>query len=259
MRIGKNAPRPTQSKGEPTMHILLVEDDARLAKRMQRVLSEERHTVEVVGDGKSAILQAEGGSFDCLILDILLPEMNGIAVCRWLREHEVTTPILLLTALSSVHDKVHGLDTGADDYLTKPFSFDELLARLRALERRKDTGFQGTTSLHLGSLSLHLLTHRVQADAVTIELTAREFALLEYLLRHPHRAMTRNQILSAVWPSDTDVNSTVVDTYIHYLRSKIEAYPGTPELRTIRSVGYMLTYSSRENEVGFPQTGGKKL
>lgn len=240
------------------MHILLVEDDARLAKRMQRVLSEERHTVEVVGDGKSAILQAEDSTFDCLILDILLPEMNGIAVCRWLREHGIMTPILLLTALSSVHDKVRGLDTGADDYLTKPFSFDELLARLRALERRKDTGLQVTTSLQLGSLSLHLLTREVQADAVTIELTAREFALLEYLLRHPHQAVTRNQILTAVWPSDTDVNSTIVDTYIHYLRSKIEPYAGAPELRTIRSVGYMLTHPPKENEEGSSQAGGGK-
>lgn len=237
------------------MHILLVEDDARLAKRIQRVLCEERHTVEVVGDGTSAIFQAEDCTFDCLILDILLPEMNGIAVCRWLREHGVTTPILLLTALSEVHDKVRGLDTGADDYLTKPFSIDELLARLRALERRKDAGLQVTTALQMGSLSLHLLTRRVQVDAVTIALTVREFALLEYLLRHPHQTMTRNQILTAVWPSDSEVNSTIVDTYVHYLRRKIECYPGAPHVRTIRSIGYMLTMPPCEDEHPSPEKG----
>ncbi len=230
------------------MHILLIEDDRRLAKRIQRVLVEERHLVEVVHDGKSALLQA-GGEFDCLILDILLPGMNGIAVCRWLREHAITTPILLLTALGEVQDKVRGLDTGADDYLTKPFVFDELLARLRALERRKATTLQITTHLHLGPLSLNLLTREVRVDSVSITLTVREFALLEYLLRHPHQAVTRTQILAAVWPSDTEVNTTIVDTYIHYLQAKLEQYPGAPQLRTIRSIGYMLTLQAGEDEL----------
>ena len=234
------------------MHILLVEDDTRLAKRMRDVLRSERHTIEVVGDGKSAIREAQTGAFDCLILDILLPEMNGLAVCRWLRDHAITTPILLLTALDEVSDKVRGLDTGADDYLTKPFSFDELLARLRALERRKTSPFQVATHLRLGSLSLNLLTRVVQVDTTSIELTVREFALLEYLLRHPQQAVTRNQILSAVWPSDADVNTTIVDTYIHYLRTKIECYPGTPSVRTIRSIGYMLTLHTQEQEPSQP-------
>src|SRR5260370_19614837 len=230
------------------MHILLVEDDTRLAKRMRDVLRSERHTIEVVGDGKSAIREAQTGAFDCLILDILLPEMNGLAVCRWLRDHAVTTPILLLTALDEVADKVRGLDTGADDYLTKPFSFDELFARLRALERRKTSPFQVATHLRLVSLSLNLLTRVVQVDTTPIELTVREFALLEYLLRHPQQAVTRNQIISAAWPSDADVNTTIVDTYIHYLRTKIECYPGTPSVRTIRSIGYMLTLHTQKQE-----------
>lgn len=230
------------------MHILLVEDDARLARRLARVLTEERHTVEVVGDGKQAILHVQESNFDCLILDILLPEMNGIAVCRWLRTHAITTPILLLTALDEIQDKVRGLDTGADDYLTKPFSFEELLARLRALERRNTPALQVTTQLRLGSLSLHLLTREVQMDAVRIDLTVREFALLEYLLRNSHHALTRAQILAAVWPSDTDVNTTIVDTYVHYLRTKIEGYPGAPHVRTIRSIGYMLTLSPHEDK-----------
>ncbi len=237
------------------MHILLIEDDARLARRMQRVLREERHTVDVVDDGKTAILLAESGSFDCLILDVLLPAMNGLAVCRWLREHAVTTPILLLTALDDVQDKVRGLDTGADDYLTKPFSFEELLARLRALERRKTPALQVTTQLQLGSLSLHLLTREVQVDAVRIDLTVREFALLEHLLRHPHHALTRAQILTAVWPSDTEVNTTIVDTYVHYLRTKIEGYPGAPAVRTIRSIGYMLTMPAHDDEHPSPEKG----
>jgi len=161
-----------QEREDRDMHILLVEDDERLARRLARVLTEERHTVEVVGDGKQAILHAQGDDFDCLILDILLPEMNGIAVCRWLRAHAITTPILLLTALDEIQDKVRGLDTGADDYLTKPFSFEELLARLRALARRNTPALQVTTQLQLGSLSLHLLTREVQLDAVRIDLTA---------------------------------------------------------------------------------------
>jgi len=234
------------------MRILLIEDDRRLAKRIQRVLVEERHLVEVVHDGKSA-LQLGGGDFDCLILDILLPGMNGIAVCRWLREHAITTPILLLTALGEVQDRVRGLDAGADDYLAKPFAFDELLARLRALERRKTSTLQVATYLHLGPLSLNLLTREVRVDTVPIALTVREFALLEYLLRHPHQALTRTQILAAVWPSDTEVNTTIVDTYIHYLRAALkvacERYPGAPCLRTIRSIGYMLTLKADEDEL----------
>jgi DNA-binding response OmpR family regulator len=236
------------------MRILLIEDDRRLAKRIQQVLVEERHLVEVVHDGKSALLQASG-AFDCLILDILLPGMNGIAVCRWLREHAITTPILLLTALGDVQDKVRGLDTRADDYLTKPFVFDELLARLRALERRKTNTHQVTTHLRLGPLSLNLLTREVQVDSVPIALTVREFALLEYLLRHPHHALTRTQILAAVWPSETEVNTTIVDTYIHYLRAKIERYPGTPRLRTIRSIGYILTWQAGEDEFPSAERG----
>jgi DNA-binding response OmpR family regulator len=240
------------------MHILLVEDDARLAKRMQRVLREERHTVEVVEDGQAAIVWASEGTFDCLILDVLLPAMNGLAVCRWLRAHAVTTPILLLTALSEVQDKVRGLDTGADDYLTKPFSFDELLARLRALERRKASPLQAATVRQLGSLWLDLLTHVVQVDGVTIDLTVREFALLEYLLCHPHQALTRQQILTAVWPSDSEVNTTIVDTYIHYLRDKIERVPSAPHIRTLRGIGYMLTTRAHQEEGASSRTPGRR-
>ncbi len=185
--------------------------------------------------------------------------MNGMAVCRWLREHAVTTPILLLTGLDDVQDKVRGLDAGADDYLTKPFSFDELLARLRALGRRKASPFQVTATLHLGSLSLNLLTHEAQVHSTAIDLTVREFALLEYLLRHPHQALTRNQILTAVWPSDAEVNSTIVDTYVHYLRTKIESYPEAPQVRTIRSIGYMLTTPTHQMEkTSFNGEGGKQ-
>lgn len=223
------------------MRILLVEDDERLAKRIQQVLVEERHLVEVVGDGQSAILQASSGLFDCLILDVFLPELNGFTVCQRLRQQGAATPILVLTALDAVADKVRGLDTGADDYLTKPFSFDELLARLRALERRKTASLAALTELRVGTLTLHLLRREVHVGEVPIELTVREFALLEYLLRHTQQALTRSQILDAVWPSDSDVNPGIVDTYIHYLRAKLEPFPGAPEVRTIRTIGYMLT------------------
>src|SRR5260370_386705 len=174
---GKQHPDEKGTSKGATMRILLIEDDRRLAKRIQQVLVEERRLVEVVHDGKSALLQA-GGAFDCLIFDILVPGMKGIAVCRWLREHAIATPILLLTALGEVQDRVRGLDTGADDYLSKPFAFDELLARLRALERRKTPTLQVATHLHLGPLSLNLLTREVQVDTIPLALTVREFALL---------------------------------------------------------------------------------
>ncbi len=226
------------------MDILLVEDDARLAKRIQQVLAEERHRVEVVGDGELALARAENAPFDCFILDILLPGMNGLALCRALRKKALTTPILFLTALEDVQDKVRGLDMGADDYLAKPFSFEELLARLRALERRHTNTLQLTTHLQLDALSLNLLTREVLVENVSIELTVREFALLEYLLIHSNKAVTRSQILNAVWPSDADVNTTIVDTYIHYLRYKIEHFPNTPRIRTLRGVGYMIISSN---------------
>jgi DNA-binding response OmpR family regulator len=232
--------RSAVGKGESVVRILLVEDDSRLARRIQQVLLEERHLVEVVGEGQQALIKAASGDFDAVILDLLLPGMNGIAVCRWLREHGVMTPILLLTALDTVGDKVHGLDSGADDYLTKPFPFEELLARLRALERRKAMPLQLSTTLRLGSLTLHLLTRAVEVEGVPLDLTVREFALLEYLLRHPNQALTRSQMLSAVWPSDTDVYQSTVDTYIHYLRTKLQAFPGAPHIRTLRTIGYML-------------------
>jgi DNA-binding response OmpR family regulator len=229
------------------VRILVVEDDIRLARRIQQVLLEERHLVEVVGDGQQALTLAASGDFDAVILDLLLPGMNGIAVCQRLREYRVTTPILLLTALESVGDKVRGLDSGADDYLTKPFSFDELLARLRALERRKTLPLQATTELHLGILTLHLLTRVVEVGGVPLDLTVREFALLEYLLRHPNQALTRSQILSAVWPSATEVSPGIVDTYIHYLRTKLHTYRGAPHIRTIRTIGYMLSGPPSQN------------
>jgi DNA-binding response OmpR family regulator len=223
------------------MRILVVEDDPRLAQRLARMLREERHQVEVVHDGQAAIASAGYGTFDSLIVDVLLPGLDGFGVCRWLREHGITTPILFLTALGDIMSKVQGLDIGADDYLTKPFAFAELLARLRALERRHGGLPADAAILRLGTLMLDLFRRQVQLGETRLSLTPREFALLEYLLRHPHQALTRGQILTAVWPSDTEVTLSLVDTYIHYLRTKLSGAVGAPQIRTVRSIGYELT------------------
>src|SRR5258708_4975577 len=154
--------------------------------------------------------------------------MNEIALFPWPRSAPIPNPPPLLPPLRAVQDDRRGRATWPGGCVPRPFAFDELLARLRALERRKTSTLQVTTHLHLGSLSLNLLTREIQVDGVPVALTVREFALLEYLLRHPHQALTRTQILAAVWPSDTEVNTTIVDTYIHYLRTKIDRYPGPP-------------------------------
>lgn len=226
------------------MRILLVEDEMRLAHSYARNLEDDGHFVEVLHDGEAAYerIHRNGGAFDMMILDVLLPGCSGVEVCRRVRAEGIQTPILLLTALDQTEDKVAGLDAGADDYLTKPFPFEELLARLRALARRPQRyePLAATARLHVGDLVVDVPRHEVRRGDRPITLTAREFALLEYLARNAGRVLTRQQITDHVWPDGTEAGSNVLDTYMHYLRDKLDHGFNEKLLRTVRGVGYML-------------------
>ena len=221
------------------MRLLLVEDDRRLVRALRRVLEEERYVVDEAFDGIEGEELARGGDYDLIVLDWMLPERDGIAVCYNLRRAKVATPILMLTARDTVENRVEGLDSGADDYLVKPFASIELLARLRSLGRRR-TDELAETKLEANGLVMDLVRHEVSREGRPMELTAREFALLEYFLRHPGQALTRTQILAAVWRYDTDVVSNVVDIYVHYLREKIDRGFDRKLLHTVRGIGYKL-------------------
>jgi two-component system, OmpR family, copper resistance phosphate regulon response regulator CusR len=226
------------------MQVLLVEDEVRLARNYQRNLEDENCAVEVCYDGEAAYtrIMEEPSRFDVVIMDVLLPKMSGIEVCQKVRGEHIRVPILLLTALDQTEEKVAGLNAGADDYLTKPFPFAELLARLRALARRpyRFDPVAEATVLQCGDLTIDLLRHEVWRGNTQIALTAREFALLEYLARHAGRVLTRAQLTARVWPDGTDAGSNVLDTYMHYLREKIDRDFPTKLLQTVRGVGYVL-------------------
>ena len=225
------------------MHILVVEDEQRLAFLLRRVLFEERHTVDLAHDGHSGLDLALSDTYDVVILDVMLPGIDGLEVCRQMRAEHVMTPVLMLTARGSVEDRVTGLNVGADDYLTKPFAMEELLARINALLRRREQRFDDNLRLSVGDLTLDLVGHEVRRDGRIIELTAKEFALLEYLMRHSGRVLTRTQIVDAVWRYDMEALSNVVDIYIHYLREKIDQGFSRPLIKTVRGVGYKIEAS----------------
>src|SRR5215469_6243536 len=226
------------------MRLLLVEDNHRLSASLAMNLTHEGYSVDVAYDGQEGQDLAELTAYDLIILDILLPEKDGLEVCRDLRRRRIHTPILLLTARDTVEDRVKGLDEGADDYLVKPFAMRELLARLRALLRRHhpETGGQ----LACGGLVMDPATHSVEREGQPIDLTPREYALLEYMLYHPNQVITREMIEQHIWDYDVAVGSNVVDVYIRRLRRKIDDPFATPLLSTIRGVGYRLTASARE-------------
>jgi DNA-binding response OmpR family regulator len=221
------------------MYILVVEDERRLAQVVRRVLEEEGHTVDVAYDGEEGLAVATDSSHDVIVLDILLPAMDGFEVCRRLRRDRVDTPILLLTALDSVDDRVRGLDAGADDYLPKPFAFQELLARLRALGRRKVQARE-PTALEVDELRLDLRRRRAERSGRTIELSPREFSLLEFLMRNEGRVVTRTQMLDHVWGYDYATDSNLVDVYMAYLRRKVDRGDDHKLIRTVRGIGYAL-------------------
>ena len=222
------------------MHILVVEDEQRLAYLLRRVLLEERHTVDLAHDGNGGLDLALSGTYDVVVLDVMLPGIDGLEVCRQMRAERIMSPVLMLTARGSVEDRVTGLNVGADDYLTKPFAMEELLARINALLRRRDQRFDENPRLSVGDLTLDLVGHEACRDGRVIELTAKEFALLEYLMRHPGRVLSRTQIVDAVWRYDMEALSNVVDIYIHYLRDKIDQGFARPLIKTVRGVGYKI-------------------
>ena len=220
------------------MHILLAEDDVRVASFIRRGLKEEHYTVDVASDGEQALYMAQTGDFDLIVLDILLPKCSGLDVLRSLRANRSAVPILILTAKDKLEDKVTGLNAGADDYLTKPFGFEELLARVRALLRRR--GDMLPTALRLGNLELDTIRHRVTRDGTELFLTNREYAVLEFMLRHPNQVVTRSMLAEHVWEHDFDTLSNVIDVHIARLRRKIDDGFQTKLLHTLHGVGYKL-------------------
>ena len=221
------------------MYVLVVEDERRLAQLVRRVLEEEGHTVDTAHDGDEGLTMALDASHDVIVLDVMLPGRDGISVCRELRQQKLDTPVLLLTALDGVEDRVRGLDAGADDYLPKPFALAELLARLRALLRRAGNGDNGD-ALSFADLELDLGTREVTRAGRSIELTRTEFSLLELFLRNPRQVLTRSIIFERVWGFDFGPTSNSLDVYIGYLRRKTEDGGGTRLIHTVRGVGYAL-------------------
>jgi len=220
------------------MYLLLVEDDPAVMRVVTRALTDEGHRVETVANGKEALTHGATGAYDLILLDVLLPGMDGFSVCQTLRQLQVRTPILMLTARDSIPDRVRGLDAGADDYLVKPFSVIELLARVRALLRRSGNG-EGNL-LQVGDLILDVSRHSVMRAGQPIELTGREFELLTYLMRHPNQVLTKTQLIDHVWGYAAEVTDNVVEMYIHYLREKLDRGFPRPLIRTVRGAGYLI-------------------
>ena len=220
------------------MRVLVAEDDVKMAGLLRRGLEEEGYAVDVARTGPEAIWAGTENPYDAILLDVMLPELDGLEVCRQLRAGNRWAPVLMLTARDAVPDRVAGLDAGADDYLTKPFSFSELLARLRALVRRGQG--ERPAVLRIGDLALDPATKRVARGKTEIELTPKEFALLEMLLRHPGEVLTRTRITEHVWDFAYDGDSNVVDVYVRYLREKVDRPFGRRSIETVRGSGYRL-------------------
>lgn len=220
------------------MYILIVEDEKKVAGFLKKGLQEERYTVDAAYDGEEALLLAEMNRYDLIILDIMLPKKDGMEVLKELRAQGISTPILMLTAKDALQDKVQGLDSGADDYLTKPFAFAELLARIRALLRRGKP--ESLIKLTAADLILDPATHKVQRASEPIELTNKEYALLEYFLRNKGQVLTRSLIIEHVWGYQFDTGTNIVDVYVNYLRNKIDHDFEVKLIHTVRGVGYVL-------------------
>jgi heavy metal response regulator len=220
------------------MRILVIEDEKKIADFIKRGLKEEGYAVDTARDGEEGCFLAKTNDYDLIVLDIMLPKMDGISLCRKMREEKINAPILMLTAMGAVKDKVIGLDAGADDYLTKPFAFEEFLARIRALLRKKD--LPETAKLLIEDLELDLVTHKVIRANKEIPLTGREYALLEYLMRNIGTVVTRTMISEHVWDINFDTFTNVIDVYINYLRKKIDEGNKKKLIHTLRGRGYIL-------------------
>jgi two-component system OmpR family response regulator len=220
------------------MRVLVVEDEAKLAGLLARGLGEEGHVADVAGRGEDALWMAKAAPYDAIVLDVMLPGLDGFATCRELRANDVWAPVLFLTARDGIEDRVRGLDNGADDYLVKPFSFAELLARLRALVRRAPPA--RPTDYVVGDLRLDPAAHRAWRGETELDLSAKEFALLQVFMRHPGETLSRRQLLDGAWDMAFDVRSNVVDVYVRYLREKIDRPFGRESIETVRGVGYRL-------------------
>jgi DNA-binding response OmpR family regulator len=222
------------------MHVLLVEDDQRLARVLRRLLEDDRHVVEVAHDGESGLETATSlAGIEVIVLDIGLPDITGLEVARRVRKGGSDVAILMLTARDTVNDRVVGLDAGADDYLIKPFAYEELSARLRALARRSEAGPRRPDPvLSAGPIALDERTRRVTVEGRLVDLSPREFSLLECLLRHPGQTLTRDQLLDQAWPFSVAVTPNAVDAYVHYLRTKLGSAARWVE--TVRGIGYRL-------------------
>ncbi len=220
------------------MRVLVVEDEVKMARLLKRGLEEEAYAADVAANGADGIWMATENPYDAIVLDVMLPDVDGFEVCRRIREAGQWAPVLMLTARDAVPDRVRGLDVGADDYLTKPFAFAELLARLRALVRRGAR--ERPPVVAVGDLRLDPASKAVRRAEQTIELTPKEFSLLEYFMRHPGEVLTRTQLLAHVWDFAYEGDSNVVEVYVRYLREKIDRPFGRHSLETVRGMGYRL-------------------
>src|SRR3990170_2881548 len=219
------------------MRILVAEDEKKVAGFIKKGFEEESYAVDVAYDGVEGEYLASTNDYDVIIMDIMLPKKNGIEVIKDLRTRDIKTPILLLTARDTIEDKVRGLDSGADDYLSKPFAFEELLARVRALLRRKDFG---VTELKFADLVLDQATRKAKRGDKTTDLTSKEYGLLEYFLRNPNKVLTRTMIAEHVWDYTFDSDTNIIDVYVNHLRNKIDKEPFKKVIHTVRGVGYIL-------------------
>ena len=220
------------------MRVLVVDDEPKLSALVARALREDGHAADVAANGNDALWMAEAAPYDAIVLDVMLPGVDGFEVLRRLRARQVWTPVLMLTARDAIVDRVDGLDAGADDYLTKPFSFDELLARLRAIARRGPV--ERPTIIEVGDLRLDPAGRRAWRGEVELSLTAREFTILELFMRRPGQVLTRLQLLEGAWDMAFESRSNIVDVYVRYLREKVDRPFGRTSIETVRGVGYRL-------------------
>jgi two-component system copper resistance phosphate regulon response regulator CusR len=220
------------------MRILIIEDEVNIADALKRALAEQHYSVDVADTGEDGLELAEVNDYDLLILDIMLPDINGWEVCRELRKNKFTTPILMLTALDTIENKIRGLDEGADDYLTKPFDLGELLARVRSLMRRQTD--QKTTIIRIADLTMDTSERSVTRAGKDIKLSAKEFAMLEYFVLHKNKVLTREMISEHVWDMNFDPQSNVIDSFVRFLRLKIDKDFDKQLIHTMRGVGYKL-------------------